>query len=142
MKETTTIEIPLGLRRRLELKKRHPRQAYHEVISAALDALQKADHGPGGLDPLVAANREALLTSARANGIERLWLFGSRARGQARPGSDVDLLYEAREQVSLWEVAGFMTDAQEILGCRVDLADRRALRGTFRAAVAKEALPL
>lgn len=140
--ETTTILLPVGLRDRLRQRKTHPRQAYHEVIERALDLLDKSSRAPGRLDPLVAAKRDALLAAARENGIDRLWLFGSRARGDARPDSDVDLLYEARPGKSLWDVCPFILDAKDILGIEVDLVERASLRGAFRDRVAHEAVPL
>lgn len=142
---TTTILVPVSLRDRLAALKSHSRQAYHEVIANALNASDRslqAAMPPGRLDPLIAANRERLVQAARSNGIERLWVFGSRARGDAGPDSDVDLLYELQPGKSLWDVAGFYADAQEILGCGLDVVQRSALKGKFRDAVAKEAIPL
>lgn len=142
-KGSTTIEIPLHLRDRLRSLRVHGRQAYHEVIAAALEAAQRKPVGtPGRLDPLVASNRDRLLAAAHANGIARLWLFGSRARGDAGPDADVDLLYESHPGKSLWEVCGFTVDAEEILGTKVDFVERAALTGAFRDRVAREAVPL
>ncbi len=100
----TTLWIPVGLHNRLALRKTHPRQPFHEVITSLLEVVERPARVPAGggrLDPLVAANRDRLLEAAKANGIARLWLFGSRARGDAGPDSDVDLLYEiARRWIS------------------------------------------
>ncbi|HUR25245.1 MAG TPA: nucleotidyltransferase family protein [Candidatus Thermoplasmatota archaeon] len=139
----TTLWVPPDLRDRLARRKRHPRQPYHEVISQVLDALDRADRPvPGRLDPLVARNRDRLLAAAEANGIARLWLFGSRARGDARLDSDIDLLFEAQPGKTLWDVCAFTLDAEEILGVSVDFVERAALKGEFRDRVAREAVPL
>lgn len=141
----TTLWVPGSLHVRLARRKAHARQPFHEVISALLDVVERPPSVPAGggrLDPLVAANRDRLLEAAKANGIARLWLFGSRARGDAGPDSDVDLLYEAQPGKTLWEVCGFTVDAEEILGTKVDFIERAALKGAFRDRVAAEAVPL
>ncbi|MEK6975739.1 MAG: nucleotidyltransferase family protein [Candidatus Thermoplasmatota archaeon] len=141
----TTLWIPAALHLRLSQRKAHPRQPFHEVIASLLDIVERpavVPAGGGRLDALVAANRDRLLEAARANGISRLWLFGSRARGDAGPDSDVDLLYEAQRGKTLWDVCPFTVDAEEILGTKVDFVERAALTGAFRDRVAREAVPL
>ena len=141
----TTLWIPAALHLRLSQRKTHPRQPFHEVIASLLEVVERPavlPAGGGRLDPLVAANRDRLMEAARANGIARLWLFGSRARGDAGPDSDVDLLYEAQPGKSLWDVCPFTIDAEEILGTKVDFVERASLKGEFRDRVAREAVPL
>jgi predicted nucleotidyltransferase len=137
---TTTIEVPIPLKARLAALRKHGRQAYHEVIAAALDAFEAKQ--TGALDPLVAKHRVELRVAARKNGIARLWLFGSRARNEPRPDSDVDLLYHAKPGKTLWDIGAFMADAQDILGVHVDLADIDALKPDFRARILPEARPI
>lgn len=138
---TTTIELPLPLRERLARLKSHARQPYHEVIQRAVEALE-GRLGPGTLDPFVARHRAALRVAARRHGILRVWLFGSRARRDARPDSDVDLLVQTRPGASAWDVAGFLADAEEVLACQVDVADLDGLRPDDRARILAEAVPL
>jgi len=142
----TTLWVPKSLRDRLDLRRAHPRQPLHEVIALALQAMERGPapvrSGPSRLDPLVLRNRDRLMAAAAANGISRLWLFGSRARGDAGPDSDVDLLYEAQPGKTLWDVCPFALDAEEILGTKVDVVERAALTGGFRDRVAHEAVPL
>lgn len=144
--DATTLWVPKSLRHRLEVHRKHPRQSLHEIIATALDALERGPtpvrSGPSRLDPLVTRNRDRLLAAAKENGIARLWLFGSRARGDSGPDSDADLLYEAMPGKSLWDICPFIEDAKEILGVSVDFVDRAALKGDFRDRVAKEAVPL
>jgi predicted nucleotidyltransferase len=137
---TTTIELPLPIRARLARLKAHPRQPYHEVIGRALDALEA--RLTNALDPLVAKHRVALRIAARKNGIAKIWLFGSRARNEGRPDSDVDILYQARPGKTMWDVAGFLADAQDILGTRVDIADIDALKPDFKESILPEARPI
>ncbi len=75
-------------------------------------------------------------------GIVRLAVFGSVARGQASEESDVDLLGDfARERgLTLFDLAGLEVRLAEILGARVDLADRRMLREPVRLRAEREAV--
>jgi len=47
--------------------------------------------------------------------------FGSTARGEAGPASDVDLLVEMEQGRTLLDLVGFWQDVEELLGCRVDV---------------------
>jgi uncharacterized protein len=137
---TTTVELPIPLRARLAKLKQHPRQPYHEVIGLALDLLERRQQRTP--DPLVVKHAAALRMAARRNKLTKIWVFGSRARGDARPDSDVDILYQAPKGVSLWEVSAFMADAMEILGRKVDLVDIDHVRPAFRDRVLTEAVPI
>ena len=41
-------------------------------------------------------------------GVEKLYLFGSRARGDAKPDSDYDFLISSGNIHGLWQFAGFL----------------------------------
>ena len=54
--------------------------------------------------------------------ITKATLFGSRARGNFRPDSDVDLIVEfTTKAVSLFTLSGLMLDLEEIFGVKVDV---------------------
>ena len=54
--------------------------------------------------------------------LKKVTLFGSRARGNFREDSDVDLIVEFETQaVSLFTLAGLMIDLEEIFGVKVDV---------------------
>jgi predicted nucleotidyltransferase len=55
-------------------------------------------------------------------------VFGSVARGEARPGSDVDLLVDFEPGASLLDHVGLFQDLEELLGVGVDVVTRRALK--------------
>ena len=76
--------------------------------------------------------------------VGRLAVFGSAARGEMRPDSDVDLLVEFRPEAEIGfiEYAGLMLALSELLGRKVDLVSRPALRPLLRDAILSEALPL
>lgn len=86
--------------------------------------------------------RHALLDAARRNGVDRLRVFGSLARGEATPESDVDFLVDLKPNRTLIDLAGFRREATEILGLPVDVATADMLKEQIRDDVLAEALPL
>jgi uncharacterized protein len=83
-------------------------------------------------------NRLRLLEpELRAQGVCALYLFGSAARGEDRPGSDVDLLFDIAQDVrfSLFDQARIMRRLGEHLQAPVDLVPRRALHPAIKAGV-------
>jgi predicted nucleotidyltransferase len=88
------------------------------------------------------ANRRLLLDAARRRGARNVRVFGSVARGDARPDSDIDLLIELGRGRTLLDLAGFRNDATAILGRNVDVATPEILRDEFRDDVLAEAVPL
>jgi len=76
----------------------------------------------------------------RRYGIARLWIFGSTARGEARPDSDVDLLYEVAPGSRLgWEIVDLIDELAVIFGRPVDLVARRSVHPLIREAVLSDA---
>ena len=77
----------------------------------------------------------------RLYGVRELSLFGSAARNEMRPESDIDLLVEflPDAQVDLVDYAGLMLDLSRLLGRKVDLVSKNGLKPLIRAAVLEEA---
>src|ERR1017187_5744579 len=71
-------------------------------------------------------------------------VFCSPARGEMRQGSDVDLLVEflPEAEMGLLEHAGLMLDLSELLGRKVDLVSKRALKPLIRDSIIREARPV
>ena len=86
--------------------------------------------------------RKPLLLAAQRRGARNVRVFGSVARGDARPDSDIDLLVEFGSGRTLLDIAGFRNDARAILGRDVDVATPEILRVEFRDHVLAEAVPL
>jgi uncharacterized protein len=73
-------------------------------------------------------------------GVARLEVFGSAGRGEERPDSDVDVLYELAPGARLgWEIEDLADELSAVLGRPVDLVSRRALHERLREAVLAEA---
>jgi hypothetical protein len=72
--------------------------------------------------------------------VKALFLFGSVARGEATPESDVDLLVEFDRPVGLFTLLKLQSYLEELLGCSVDLGTPNSLRPHLRETVLKEAI--
>ena len=73
-------------------------------------------------------------------GVKSLELFGSVARNEATPGSDVDFLVEFSIDAGLFELFSVQHYLEDILGCTVDLGTKDALREHLREPVLKDAI--
>ncbi len=82
-----------------------------------------------------------LIELCRRYHVRELSVFGSAARGEMRQDSDIDLLVEfmPEAQVDLADHAGLMLDLSQMLGRRVDLVSKRALKPLIRASILEEA---
>ena len=79
----------------------------------------------------------------RARGVRGLALFGSVARGEARPDSDVDLLVELDPDTTLaFGVVSLQDDLARLLGREVGLTFAGQLRPEFRARIAADLVPV
>lgn len=78
-------------------------------------------------DEILATLREQRAVLGRRYPIQRMALFGSWARGEAREGSDVDVLVEVDPSIGLRFVE-LGDELEKALGRRVDLVSRRAIK--------------
>lgn len=86
--------------------------------------------------------REEILRVAAHHGARNLRVFGSVARGEERPDSDLDFLVDLEPGRSLFDLGGLLMDLQELLGRRVDVVTEGGLRARIRERVLREAVPL
>ena len=88
----------------------------------------------------VQVDEERLAAIAHRYGIAELRIFGSRARGTARPDSDLDILYRLQPGHRLgWEIEQFADELSELFGRTVDLLSMRSLHPLLRESVLAEA---
>jgi hypothetical protein len=89
------------------------------------------------------ARRHEILALARRYRAHNIRVFGSVARGDSTPASDVDLLVDFADGASLYDLSGLWQDLEALLGCKVDLVeDHPGLRERFRRRILKDAVPL
>jgi len=91
---------------------------------------------------LVSAKREQILRLAHKHGVTGVRVFGSMARGDAGPQSDIDLLVEVGPDPSPWFPGGLAAELEELLGWRVQIVTERGLDDLLRDRVLEEAVPL
>lgn len=95
-----------------------------------------------GIDELIRPRREVIRRIAEKHGAFNVRVFGSVARGDAGPESDVDLLIDAGPVTSAWFPGGLVADLEALLGRRVDVVTERGLMPELRDRVLREAVPV
>jgi predicted nucleotidyltransferase len=83
-----------------------------------------------------------MVAAAAAHGVRNLRVFGSVARGQDRPDSDVDLLVDLPPGLGLFGLGRVQAELEAILGTRVDLVPAQDLKPGVRARVEHELVAL
>lgn len=96
---------------------------------------------PVGLEEL-RSEREEILRIAAMHGASNVRVFGSVARGEAGPDSDVDLLVDMEPGRSLLDRAGLIAELEQLLGRPVDVGTDRTLRQHLRSRALREAVAL
>ena len=87
----------------------------------------------------VQSKREDILRLAARRGARNVRLFGSVARNEAGPDSDVDFLVDLEPGRSLLDLGGLLMDLQKLMGCKVDVVTETGLRPRLRPRVLREA---
>ncbi|MDJ1173010.1 nucleotidyltransferase family protein [Roseofilum capinflatum] len=75
-----------------------------------------------------------------ALGVKSLDLFGSVARDEARPDSDIDFLVEFSIQASLFDLFRVQHYLEDLFGCDIDLGTEDSLREHLREPVLQEVI--
>jgi predicted nucleotidyltransferase len=89
------------------------------------------------------ARREAILQIAATHGASNVRVFGSVARGQARPDSDIDLLVELEPGRTVLDLSSLILDLEDALGRKVDVVEnRRSSSSPAGARIEAEAVAL
>lgn len=86
--------------------------------------------------------RDEIFAIAERHGVTDIRVFGSVAREEANPESDVDLLINMEPDRSLFDLGGFVYDLSELLRRRVDVLEEPAIHWLIRDRVLTEAVPL
>jgi predicted nucleotidyltransferase len=95
-----------------------------------------------GLPQLLAEKRNEILRIAARHGAYNVRVFGSMARGDAGPASDVDLLVDVRPDHSAFFPGGLVADLEDLLGRHIDVVEQAGLHWYLRDTILHEAVPL
>jgi len=94
------------------------------------------------LQELRATKRDEILRIAVRRGARNVRVFGSVARGENDPLSDIDFLVDLELGRSLFDLSGLLIDLEAALQSEVDVVTEPGLRSRIRERVLREAVPL
>ncbi|MCX7044041.1 MAG: nucleotidyltransferase family protein [Candidatus Sumerlaeota bacterium] len=94
------------------------------------------------MNPLLESKRDDILRIAADHGAREVCVFGSFARGEEKPESDIDFLVKAGEKTSAWFPTGLIMDLEALLGRKVDVVTEDSIYWLLRHRILKEARPL
>lgn len=92
---------------------------------------------------LLQQKREEILAIAAKHGAYNVRVFGSVARGEATPASDIDFLIDYDlSRTTPWFPGGLLADLEELLGRKVDIVTEKGLHQLIRDRILNEAVPI
>ena len=84
--------------------------------------------------------KEKIISILVKHGIKRILVFGSYARNEATPKSDLDLIVDFPEGTSLLDHVGIEIELSEALNMKIDLLSRNGISPYIKDHVLKEAI--
>ena len=117
-------------------------------LGAAMPSMPAAGAGNVNVEMAVAdldairERRSEILDRASQHGARNVRVFGSAARGDAGPASDVDLLVEMEPGRSLLDFVGLWQELEDLLGLKVDLVSEGGISPYLREQILSEAIAL
>lgn len=94
------------------------------------------------LDMVLKERREEIIRIAAGHGARDVRVFGSLARGEAGPDSDLDILVKLDPGRSLLDIIAIKQDLEDLIGCEVDVVTEAAISPYIREEVLRESLSL
>jgi predicted nucleotidyltransferase len=100
------------------------------------------DVGVTPLRVLVETHRDEIKAIVARHHGRSVAIFGSVARGQDLPGSDIDFLVDLEPDARPIEILSIGVELEELLGVKVDVGTQALLRERLRDGVLAESIPL
>ncbi|WP_420442976.1 nucleotidyltransferase family protein [Candidatus Poriferisodalis sp.] len=141
-----TVTIPDNLEAELDrfIAQQPALPSVTAVLQASLEQFLAQGGGPGRSTQLdrVLRSRRHISATARKYGISDIRIFGSVARGEARPDSDIDILVSTGRGTGLFDLARLRMELEQLLEAPVHLATDGGMTDAQREAVLAEAITL
>ena len=90
----------------------------------------------------IRAKRDEIYAIARRHKAEKLWVFGSCARKEERPDSDVDFLVKLKDNASMLDLVHIRNGVRSIVMRDVDVVSSRGLSPFLGSRILSEAVAL
>ncbi|MBI2872528.1 MAG: nucleotidyltransferase family protein [Chloroflexi bacterium] len=101
---------------------------------------RRAATGRRSLDDILRTLRDHMPDLRENHGVRSLAVFGSYVRGQQRKRSDLDVLVEFEQAPTLFGFMDLEEELSRLLGVKVDLVSRKALKGEIGSRILEEAI--
>lgn len=142
-----SVTIPDDLARQLDefVASRPASPSFTALVQAALRRfLADPDASPPDTSRIdrILSHRAAIRDAAARHGASNVRLFGSVARGEAGPRSDIDLLVTVQPGRSLFDLARLRAELEQILDAPIDVVADAGLTDEAAAAILAETLTL
>ena len=82
--------------------------------------------------------RQKVLPILKQHNVKKAGLFGSAVRGEMKKGSDIDIVVEIKDNISLLDFIGIKMEMEHALGKSVDLVEYSALKPALRKSILGE----
>ncbi len=135
-----SVRVPEEVRNRLKAAAAKRGERLQDLVGGLVEQfLTKIERKPPELADVVQHLR-SIQGSLQSRCVASLWVFGSVARGDARPDSDVDLAVEFAPGVtpSLLEITHIKEETQTVLGRPVDLGERSTMAPRVAASAERD----
>ena len=94
------------------------------------------------LNAVLQVHRTELIAALRGLGASHIRVFGSVARSQDGPHSDIDLLVDVDDSIGLFALSAMTVEAERILGVPVDVVPANGLKAEFADQILAEAIEI
>jgi predicted nucleotidyltransferase len=131
-----SVRVPESVRNRVKAVAAQRGERVQDLVGNLIERfLEEAERQPPQLADVLGRLR-VLEPTLRERGIGSVWVFGSVARGDARPDSDVDVAIDLtpNSKTSLFDIIRLKEELEAALGRPVDIGERSSI--TRRAAAA------
>jgi predicted nucleotidyltransferase len=124
-----SVRMPQSVRNRVKAVAAQRGERLHDLVAGLIERFpEEAERHPPELGDVLHRLR-GLEPRLRASGVAALWVFGSVARGDAQPDSDVDLVidFAPDAKASLFQLVRIKEEIEQALERPVDIGERSAM---------------